>query len=233
MSQPPRGCQRGRRLHRRRAYNARHPRVAARVARTRDDRPPPDRSPRVPPHAVEERRRARCRDRGVAARAPRRFRVARRDRGDRARRPVLALPGRRPHVRAARRRRRACSCTTTSRSRSPCRTSPTVSPATARAMCRLVGGPARAYNLMVRRDRARGTLVVARRRGRGRRTVPLRRLLCGERRERMPAARPRADRARARRRARDRRRERASRRCTSIRVDGGAVAFVAAIDADG
>ena len=27
--------------------------------------------------------------------------------------------------------------------------------------CRLVGGPSRAYNLMVRRDRARGTLVVA------------------------------------------------------------------------
>jgi hypothetical protein len=26
--------------------------------------------------------------------------------------------------------------------------------------CRLVGGPSRAYNLMVRRDRARGTLVV-------------------------------------------------------------------------
>ncbi|HEY8243248.1 MAG: HutD family protein [Vicinamibacteria bacterium] len=28
-------------------------------------------------------------------------------------------------------------------------------------MCRLVGGPSRAYNLMVRRDRARGTLVVS------------------------------------------------------------------------
>ena len=34
-------------------------------------------------------------------------------------------------------------------------------PGDSACMCRLVGGPSRAYNLMVRRDRARGTLVVA------------------------------------------------------------------------
>jgi len=34
-------------------------------------------------------------------------------------------------------------------------------PGDSACMCRLVGGPSRAYNLMVRRDRARGTLIVA------------------------------------------------------------------------
>jgi hypothetical protein len=95
--------------------------------------------------------------------------------------------------------------------------------------CRLVDGPARAFNLMVRRGHARGTSSsrTARRRSRA---VPLRRLLRGRGGERVPAAGPRAD--------RDRRGHAllvdGEDRLASMHVnpiDTGAVAIVAALDA--
>ena len=134
---------------------------------------------RLPPHAVEERRRAHDRDRvasaGCAAFAHFAWRVERRRR--RADGPFSAFPGiDRTLVllagarRAADRRRRA---------RSSCarRTSRCASRATSPCDCALVDGPARDFNLMVRRGASRAATSPSCADG-GRRSRPARFRLC-------------------------------------------------------
>ena len=80
---------------------------------------------------------------------------------DRASRSVLGLARDRPHVRAGRRRRRRPRLRRSAAGRASRRGEVARFRGEDAPACRLVGGSARAFNLMVRRGRARGDIVVA------------------------------------------------------------------------
>ena len=124
----------------------------------------PAQARRLRPDAVEKRRRTNDGNRRLSrGRAARRFRLAREHCRRQRRRPVLALRRRRPDARPP---RRAPACASTGddahgrAARRP--TSRTRSAATMPSRARSSTGPVRDFNLMLRRGRVRGRVVVVR-----------------------------------------------------------------------